>query len=429
MPDFDDFRTDLRVQLARCADDAAAQRRSSAAAARRRGLQRPPVRRAIALAAALAAGVSALAIGVVLTRPDGARNPSSGAALFTPPTGSGSAVYVQPLTSGPSGSNTAPAATAASYSLAAVAARTAPDAPARGSSFILRFDGVAWHETPAPDVGPLSMIAAPAADRAWALAASGALLSWDGRDWRVDPGAGTTGAHLLALTAPSPDDVWAVGDLGGRPFAEHYDGAVWRVASLPETDGPGGTGTLAAVAASSPTDVWAVGSGDEAGLIPLAYHFDGATWSATTLADDEGSVFGTPATPGALQAVAAVGPGDAWATDGRLVFRWDGDQWQRQRQAPDETYRALSAAGPADLWLVSDRGPVHWDGSSWQVVDAAAFGVATGHVANAAAVSVRAENDVWVVGNTGVAGSAALPLLARWNGTHWQIAGDPVQRR
>jgi len=63
---------------------------------------------------------------------------------------------------------------------------------------------------------------------------------WDGRGWRqaasrnpaVDDG-------LVAVTAVSPTDVWAVGSMSSgapfsdRPLIEHWNGSAWRVVPAP----------------------------------------------------------------------------------------------------------------------------------------------------------------------------------------------------
>src|SRR5256885_1931883 len=59
--------------------------------------------------------------------------------------------------------------------------------------------------------------------------------------WRLERGAGVAGGELIAVTAVSPADVWAVGTTAPRgsfaTLTEHFDGSRWtRVASPSQGD-------------------------------------------------------------------------------------------------------------------------------------------------------------------------------------------------
>ena len=129
---FDDYLSDLREQLVRCADEATVARTratgaAAARAARRPLLRRPPARRALAWAGALTVGVAALAAGLLMMggRPD---TTASTSALLATPGAAALPAYVQPVVPGISAAPTAGASHAASqpaYSLAAIAPTTA----------------------------------------------------------------------------------------------------------------------------------------------------------------------------------------------------------------------------------------------------------------------------------------------------------------
>ena len=94
---------------------------------------------------------------------------------------------------------------------------------------------------------------------------------------------------LFGASALSPSDVWVVGDQEGRngkfeTLAEHWNGTTWSV--VPTSD-PGSSGNhLYAVDAVSPDNVWAVGQqlGGEAPDQGLVEHWDGQQWSVVPTA-------------------------------------------------------------------------------------------------------------------------------------------------
>jgi len=262
---FDDYLSDLRAQLQRCAAEAAPER--AGAGGRRRPSARSPQRlaprRAIALAAALAVGVGALTVGLLAVN-DRSGGPASPNAVLAGP-GGGAPAYVEPVVLGLS--SPAPGAARVGYGLAAIAELSPSDVWSVGAhgdaaggntehSFALHFDGTAWRETPVPDVGPLTAVGVAADGEAWALGPAGDVVRWDGRQWQtVLTAAHDDDAVLRGLAVLGANDVWAVGSSRGALYATHWNGTSWRAAVLPAT--PGG-GALNAVA-GTPTALWAVG--------------------------------------------------------------------------------------------------------------------------------------------------------------------------
>ena len=91
------------------------------------------------------------------------------------------------------------------------------------------------------------------------------------------------GCEVHDIVMISIDDVWAVGQcsttsIGDQPYAVHWDGSSWSVATLPIV--ADGHGRLEGVAARSSSDIWAAGTdGDDDGIPrPLLMHFDGLSW-------------------------------------------------------------------------------------------------------------------------------------------------------
>jgi len=169
-------------------------------------------------------------------------------------------------------------------------------------SFAEHYDGKNWTVVPTPNAGVNfnSFYGLAASQgRAWAVGEylngryqdRGLLEHWDGSKWSIAniPQPGPVRDMLFGASALSPSDVWTVGDQEGRngkfeTLAEHWDGSSWSVVPAPD---PGSTGNhLYAVDAVSPDNVWAAGmqlSGDspDRGLVE---HWDGRHWSVVPLA-------------------------------------------------------------------------------------------------------------------------------------------------
>jgi hypothetical protein len=213
-------------------------------------------------------------------------------------------------------------------------------------------------------------------DAAWAVgrASSGAgdvpiVAQWDGGTWTLLPSPPSVpeGA-LLGIAAASTDDVWAVGYAGDptlgqeRAVAVHWNGLEWSSVPLRPAIG-GGRSELLAVSALSGTDVWAVGYQRAR---PVIVHYDGTTWSRSP-SEVRGDVL----------AVAALEPDDVWAV-GQRIQHFDGASWTEIGSLrPGEVLRSVAAVSPTDVWAVGTRpagdGTVkplvlRFDGSAWSRV-------------------------------------------------------------
>src|SRR5262245_53912740 len=87
-------------------------------------------------------------------------------------------------------------------------------------------------------------------------------VHFDGTSWSVipTPTLAASPSQFSGVAAVARDDVWAVGSqtVSGtsNTLIEHWDGTSWSVVPSPT---PSGGGSLLAVTAISATDVWAVG--------------------------------------------------------------------------------------------------------------------------------------------------------------------------
>lgn len=138
------------------------------------------------------------------------------------------------------------------------------------------WNGSSWSvvKSPNPDQGGVfEGVSAASANDVWAvgyLTNNGSIQNltenWNGTNWQVVP-SHNVGMHpsFWAVKAISANDVWAVGSYGSSTafdlsLSEHWNGKQWSVVASPS---PGTNSTqLVAVSALSSTDVWAVGHFD-----------------------------------------------------------------------------------------------------------------------------------------------------------------------
>ncbi len=120
------------------------------------------------------------------------------------------------------------------------------------------------------------------------------------------------GSNLRSVWGSSTNDAWAVGDAGALI---HYDGVQWKAVVSPTTS------TLWSISGSSASDVWAVGDG------VTVLHYDGQNWSLVP-------VSGASAISGSLFSVWSNGPDDVWmvGTNG-LVVRKSGSSLSAMPQS------------------------------------------------------------------------------------------------
>ncbi len=339
--------------------------------------------------------------------------------------------------------------TTTSGSLAAIAPISPHDVWAVGSvcygsrlqTLAEHWDGLRWRVIPDPTLPAaarrLSGVAAVTTNDVWTvgpqdegLGDRGVLIEhWDGRGWRVVPGARSPGAEatLLGIAAVARDDVWAVGTLAGmasRTLVEHWDGRIWRTVASPSP----GPSVLFGVAAPSAHDVWAVGfSEDGAGRpAPLAEHWDGLRWRVVPSRDSgyRGSM---------LVAVASYPGASVWAVgqqgDGStpLIERWDGARWRLVPSpwpgSTDGFLSGVAALSASDAWAVGpgsgDAGHAalaeHWNGRLWREIAVPNPGPAT----RLAAVTMLSHGDAWAVGEGGPGPWGAA--IEHWNGRRWCV--------
>lgn len=162
---------------------------------------------------------------------------------------------------------------------------------------------------------------------------------WDGATWSVvaSPNASSSDNNLLGVAAASMNDIWAVGryfslpDSSTQPLIEHWNGTAWSIVANPS---PGSTSfaSYEAITAVSPQDVWAIGSyqnkNNNTIFKTLIEHWDGTTWKIVASPDVQTN-------SDYLIGVTAISPTNAWtvgATEAEgsqkvLIEHWDGAKW------------------------------------------------------------------------------------------------------
>jgi hypothetical protein len=241
--------------------------------------------------------------------------------------------------------------------------------------------------------------------------------------WRIIPSPNPTSSPssgLVAVSALTPADVWAVGGTytdccRWQPLIERWDGVTWHIVPSP------GTTRLQGVAALSPRDVWAVGSGLET-YAPvngptLIEHWNGTQWSIAPSPNPS-------ANDNSLASVAALAPNNVWAVGNYrsstgasccvhlpLIERWDGTAWHLVANpalpgAIDSTLTTVATIpGTKQLWaagsVLFDHPASHpalieqWDGTAWHLV---ASPTLSGALSSLDAVTTDGAGSFWAVG-------------------------------
>jgi hypothetical protein len=256
----------------------------------------------------------------------------------------------------------------------------------------LRYDGSAWtsiSRTGLPGDDLLRGVAAASASDVWAAGDHRAGISgydtlvahWNGSAWarETTPNANPGGFNNLYGVASAGGTVWAVGTYvdptsssNRRKLILQRAGGSWRLSAAPRV---ATYETLAAVDATGSADAWAVGSAtsdiQSAPLAPLALHWNGSSWTSSTV----------PATGGtALAGIDARTSSDVWAVG------------------------SSSISGGTQPYVA------HFNGTSWRQVSTPTL-TGGGELTDVVALS---PSTVVAVGR-----SNGAPLVLRWNGSSW----------
>ncbi len=275
---------------------------------------------------------------------------------------------------------------------------------------------------------------------------------WDGSAWTVvaSPNASPRMNNLFGVAAISTSDVWAVGDafdsssVTYHTLIEHWDGSTWSV--IPSPNVGLDTNELLAVTAISAQDVWAVGDyfqdGDQGRTgRTLTEHWDGASWSVVP----SPSVGKAQIEDNILSAVTATSAQDVWAAGMKvvegskvprqtLILHWDGKSWHvmdsPNGSQPNNELFGIAAISTSDVWAVGDMSsdttppqPLteHWNGRKWSTITSPTF--AGGAVLSG--VASLSPDAVWAVGTFKDSRNLPNTLTEQWDGASWSVVESP----
>ncbi len=338
-------------------------------------------------------------------------------------------------------------------------------------TLVEHWNGSAWSVVPSPNPTPgeasLDDIAADPSGALWAVGSyynstSGVYETlverWDGIVWATiaSPNPGSDGNHLYGVSALTSTDVWAVGtrfmnSSGPSTLAMRYSeqcgsptptptpapgcSLAYNIVASANTD-PRASHYVMAVSARASNDIWAAGYYNqlaEYGEHTLTMHWNGTQWSIIP-SPDAGTGYNY------LYGIEAIAPNDVWAV-GRsgqytnqmepITMHWNGTQWSivPNNAPPNSVLYGVSAVSPTDVWAVGSSGSgylsslvQHWDGVRWSVVPSPS----TGDISVLSAISARAADDIWAVGQYVPTGSVTYQtLVEHWDGVQWVIVPSP----
>jgi hypothetical protein len=317
--------------------------------------------------------------------------------------------------------------------------------------------GEAWKIIPSPTPAgstssSFSSVAAVSPRDVWGVGywrtttANAPLIEhWNGSRWKIiaNPTSVTTG--LVGVSADAANDAWAVGyNFAGSievTLVEHWNGTGWSI--VPSPNPADATGSrLLAVTALSPSNAWAVGlyTNQNFNQLTLIEHWNGQQWS----------IVSSPNQPAAnaLYSITALSRNNIWAvgsaltsdvTSDTLVEHWDGVRWSIVPSPDGGSFNnflnSVAAASATSVWAVGSYSPQasggsvpsdtlieHWDGTQWSVV--ASQNVAGAPGSFLSGVAVVSPRDVWAVGY--VSASQTTALIEHWNGVKWRIVAGPT---
>ena len=212
----------------------------------------------------------------------------------------------------------------------------------------------------------LSGVVALSATDVWAVGSSSPLAGltatstlvehWNGSSWSIVASpTPKDGGALNAVTAFSPDDIWAVGSQFsqfniGPSLIEHWNGQQWSIVPSP-TAGVGSE--FRSISGSASNSIWAVGDYLANGIFySLTAYWNGSAWSIVPIAKN-------PPPDSELGGVVALRANDVWAVGsleyGGSILHWDGNQWSFFDDPGRGSFvTRITGSNRNDLWAVGD---------------------------------------------------------------------------
>jgi hypothetical protein len=253
---------------------------------------------------------------------------------------------------------------------------------------------------------------------------------WDGTTWSpmtLPTVIGAASTTLVGVSCVTTSFCVAVGHVTppgmGAPevLVEQWNGSVWTVA----TTSLGVATDLLGVSCTSATFCQAVG--DESGLAPVAAQWNGSTWSAQALdlssGDTTGELVSTSCSTPTFCMAVGFGFNQA-SEEAPIAYSWNGATWTASSIANGDLFfpYSVSCAGVAFCAATAlNPGPVNavtvWNGSTWSLAQNVPTPSAGGALYG---ISCFSPTSCTAVGNSGTSGEALT-----WNGQSWTQVSDP----
>jgi hypothetical protein len=221
----------------------------------------------------------------------------------------------------------------------------------------------------------------------------------------------------VSIVAPGNRSAWAFGgaDLSGTngtsgsPVAEHWNGKAWAASTLPSA----GSSPIEAASAPSATDIWAVTH-----LGGYILHWNGAKWSVAKKVSGAGQFTGITA----FSASSVWVFGGGGFIGGLGTWHYNGKTWT-QVTGNASGIGGASALSPSNIWAIGgtsspESAIVHYNGSTWSQVKATALAGFQFH--DILAVTPK---NIWVLANA--TSSAFSAWLVHFNGSSWSKSKLP----
>ena len=343
----------------------------------------------------------------------------------------------------------------------------------------LHWNGSKWIQVAVPspggtgndDFSELLAGRCTAADNCWAVGDYGQrggaeldlVLHWNGTRWSKvtvpSPGGTGTGSvnALFDIACRSSSSCWAAGeyglDGGGivaiRNNVLHWNGTKWSQITVPN---PGGTNNgdsneLDSIRCPSNNACVAVGQTETTFTsLNQALHWDGTTWTVTTVPDPAGTAqndFNFLANLACTSSANCWAGGFYYTEEGadtlilNQILHWDGTAWtQASTPQPGGTgagdgnqINGVDCASASDCWAVGAYSggagaglneALRWDGTTWsQAVTPSPGGTDPGDVSELDAVHCASAALCWAVGLTGTTNTGGPSEALRWDGSTW----------
>jgi hypothetical protein len=247
---------------------------------------------------------------------------------------------------------------------------------------------------------------ANAADPVWKVAQTNTLPKEDG---------------VRAMTVAPTTSTWSGGyqTVGGKevPLVQHLLGSAgWTTVKTPSSV----LGEVSAISASYSKNVWAFA---ENGKVDKAMHYNGKTWSVSTLP----SYF-------IVTSAAAVSTNNVWAVSGNsespLTYaeHWTGKAWHKVNLPAGAN--AISAVSASRIYAAGkykgQPAVMHYDGKKWALAHTPKFPLPDQYAeATMRDILALSSDNVYAVGGMEWAcgedgdSSCSQPIILHWNGKAW----------